>query len=56
MKAGLVEELVLVVEPVLFGQGLPLLKEDLDRELVLLDVKKLNESTVQLHYRLDSRR
>ena len=56
MKAGLVEELILVVEPVLFGQGLPLLKEDLDCELVLLDMKKLNESTVQLHYRLDSRR
>jgi dihydrofolate reductase len=50
MKAGLVDELMLVVEPVLFGKGLPLLKRDLDRNLKLLDVKKLNENTVQLHY------
>ena len=56
MKARLVEEPILVVESVLFGQGLPLLQEDLDCELVLLDMKKLNESTIQLHYRLDSRR
>jgi dihydrofolate reductase len=53
MKAGLVNELILVVEPVLFGEGLPLLK-DIDREyrLSLQDVKKLNDHTVQLHYRL----
>jgi len=50
MKAGLVDELILVIEPVLFGKGLPLLTEDLDRHLVLMDVKQLNENTVQLHY------
>ena len=50
MKAGLVDELILVVEPVLFGKGLPLLTEDLDRRLELLDVKKVNQNTVQLHY------
>lgn len=55
MKAGLVNELILVVEPVLFGAGLPLLK-DIDHEysLSLYDVKKLNDHTVQLHYRLTS--
>jgi dihydrofolate reductase len=52
MKAGLIDELVLVVEPVVFGKGLPLLREDVDRRLALLDVKKLNDSTVQLHYSL----
>jgi dihydrofolate reductase len=53
MKAGLVNELILVVEPVLFGAGLPLLK-DVDNEyrMLLHDVKKLNDHTVQLHYRL----
>jgi dihydrofolate reductase len=50
MKAGLVDELVLVVEPVLFGGGLPLLRQDLERRLVLLEVKKVNQNTVQLHY------
>jgi dihydrofolate reductase len=52
MKAGLVDELILVVEPVLFGKGLPLLTENLDRRLELLDVTRLNESTVQLRYSL----
>jgi len=53
MKAGLVNEIILVVEPVLFGEGLPLLK-DVDHEygLSLIDVTKLNDHTVQLHYRL----
>lgn len=50
MRAGTVDELILVVEPVLFGEGLPLLREDLERRLTLVDVKKLNENTVQLHY------
>jgi len=54
MKAGLVDELILVVEPVLFGKGLPLLNQDLDRRLVLLDVKKVNQNTVQLHYACSS--
>ena len=53
MKAGLVNELILVVEPVLFGAGLPILK-DVDHEysMSLYDVKKLNDHTVQLHYQL----
>jgi dihydrofolate reductase len=53
MKAGLVSELILVVEPVLFGAGLPLLK-DVDREyrMSLYEMKKLNDHTVQLHYHL----
>lgn len=53
MKARLVNELILVVEPVLFGAGLPLLKDVKDEySLSLYDVKKLNDHTVQLHYRL----
>lgn len=53
MKAGLVNEIILVVEPVLFGKGLPLLR-DVEQEypLLLSDVKQLNENTVQLHYRI----
>lgn len=50
MDAGLVDELILVVEPVLFGRGRPLLSRDLDRRLALLDVKQVNQNTVQLHY------
>ncbi|WP_173003023.1 dihydrofolate reductase family protein [Chitinophaga sp. SYP-B3965] len=53
VKAGLVNELILVIEPVLFGKGLPLIDElDLEYKLLLSDVKKLNNNTVQLHYKI----
>jgi dihydrofolate reductase len=51
MKAGLVNEIILVVEPVLFGSGLSLLKDvEAEYALSLLEVKKLNDHTVQLRY------
>lgn len=50
-KAGLVNEIILVIEPVLFSSGLPLLKDlEAEYKLSLLDVSKLNDNTVQLHY------
>ncbi len=53
VNSGLVDELYLVVEPVLFGAGLPLLRDvDADYKAALLDVRKLNTHTVQLRYRL----
>jgi len=52
-KAGLVDELYLVVEPVLFGGGLPLLRDvDADFKMTLVDVHTLSAHTVQLHYRM----
>jgi dihydrofolate reductase len=51
VKAGLVNEIILVVEPVLFGKGLPLVNDvELERQLALLDVKKINDNTIQVHY------
>ncbi len=56
VKAGLVSDVYFVMEPVLFGTGLPFLKEiDLDFKLKLFEVTKLNESTVQLHYEIQKR-
>ena len=53
VNAGLVSDIYFVMEPVLFGTGLSLLKEiGLDFKLKLLEVTKLNESTVQLHYEI----
>jgi dihydrofolate reductase len=53
MQSGLVTELSLVVEPVLFGGGLPLVRDvDADYQMTLLDMQKLNANTVQLRYRL----
>lgn len=53
LKAGLVNELRLVIEPVVFGGGLPLLKDvNLDFQLQLSSVKHLNPNTVELRYLL----
>jgi dihydrofolate reductase len=53
LKAGLVNELRLVIEPVMFDAGLPLLRDvNLDFRLQLSAVKQLNANTVELHYTL----
>lgn len=57
VKAGLVNEIILVVEPVLFGSGLPFVEDlELEYQLALLDVKKLNSNTIQLHYEVKDKR
>ena len=56
VNAGLVNDIYLVIEPVLFGTGLALLKGvEMDVELKLLEVIKLNDSTIQLHYELKNK-
>ena len=51
INAGVVSDIYFVVEPVLFGSGLPLLENvKLELKLNLLDVSKLNENTIQIHY------
>jgi dihydrofolate reductase len=50
MDAGVVDELYLTIEPLLFGTGVPLFSSELDCKLSLLDLEKLNEHSVLLHY------
>lgn len=54
MDAGSVDEIVMVVEPVLFGgEPLPLLRGVArDHKLELVESAKLNRDTLRLHYRL----
>jgi dihydrofolate reductase len=53
IKAGLVDDIYFVMEPVLFGGGLPLLKDvETEHKLELVGVKKLNHNTVHLHYKV----
>lgn len=53
INAGLVDEIYFIVEPVLFDAGLPLLKDTTgELKLSLLQVSKLNDDTVQLHYQV----
>jgi dihydrofolate reductase len=53
INARLVDEIYLVVEPVLFDYGLPLIKNVIGEfKLSLSEVLKLNDNTVRLHYRI----
>jgi dihydrofolate reductase len=50
LQAGAVDELYLTVEPILFGQGVPLYDRALDIRLKLADVSKLNDDVLLVHY------
>ncbi len=50
MEAGLVDELYLTVEPLLFGKGVPLFSGELDAKLTLLDTEQINDNSILLHY------
>ncbi len=51
MKEGLIDEIYLDVEPLVFGKGIKLFADDdFEYRLKLLDINKLNKNTVQLHY------
>lgn len=53
MKEGLIDEIYLDVEPLVFGKGIQLFSpEDFEYELELIEINKLNQHTVQLHYQV----
>jgi dihydrofolate reductase len=52
LKSGVVDTLYLSVEPVLFGQGVPLLSEQLNIDLQLKESRRLSEETLLLEYRV----
>lgn len=53
MKEGLIDEIYLDVEPLVFGKGIQVFApEEFEYELELLEINKLNENTVQLHFKV----
>lgn len=52
MKQGLVDELYLTVEPIVFGEGLKLFNQDVNQKLVLVEVVDLSDQTKVLHYKV----
>jgi len=51
MKARLVDEMYLDIEPALLGKGIKLFADsDFEKKLRLINVKKLSKNEVQLHY------
>ncbi len=53
MKAGLIDEIYLDVEPIVFGKGIKLFADaDFEVNLEFIEANKLNKNTVQLHYKV----
>jgi dihydrofolate reductase len=52
LKAGLVDEILITIEPVIFGQGLTMLKENFDLKLELIETKSIGDSSVQVRYKV----
>jgi len=53
IKEGLIDEMYLDVEPIIFGEGIPLFAPaDFEYKLKPLGTKKLSEQTLQLHYKV----
>ncbi len=50
LDSGLVDEIYLTVEPVLFGDGVPLLSGFVPTHLKLLDNRQIADNTTLLHY------
>lgn len=54
IKSGLVTDIYLTVEPVLFGSGIKLFSEELSIKLSLEDKRNLNNNTLLVHYAVGS--
>lgn len=53
LEAGLIDEIVVTVEPLIFGRGIDMMQAfDQDIELQLLECRKLNEQSVLLRYKV----
>lgn len=52
-KAGLIDEVILNIEPVIEGKGIPLYKqEDFELKLELIEMKKSKGKTIQVRYQV----
>ncbi|MFC1686306.1 dihydrofolate reductase family protein [Nanoarchaeota archaeon] len=53
IKANLIDEIILNIEPTLLGKGIHVFhEENFEKKLSLLKTKKISQNIVQLHYRI----
>jgi dihydrofolate reductase len=53
LKANMIDEVYLDVEPMVFGEGIPTFTpNDVNLKLEFVDSKMLNKNTIQLHYKV----
>jgi dihydrofolate reductase len=50
MQAGLVDEMYLTIEPVVFGEGVRLFNQSLETKIQLKETISLSDQTVVMHY------
>jgi dihydrofolate reductase len=51
-NSGLIDEMVITVCPMIFGQGLSLFSSEMNMNLTLLEVKRIGEQSVWMHYKV----
>ena len=52
LERKLISEIILTIEPKIFGSGLSLFSRDLDADLELLEHKNINSNTLMLKYKV----
>ncbi|MCK5212070.1 dihydrofolate reductase [Candidatus Parcubacteria bacterium] len=52
LEKNLIDEIILTIEPLIFGKGLGVFSKDLDAKLELLETRKLNANSIMLHYKV----
>lgn len=52
LERKLIDEIAITVEPKIFGDGISLFKGDFDVNLKLIDVKKINDDSIVLRYKV----
>lgn len=52
MRAGLIDELVVTITPMIFGTGIALFESGMEVNLALKSFKRIDEARVCLHYRV----
>ena len=51
VEENLVDDIFIDIEPIIFGQGIPLFRDkDFERNLKLVGQKKISDNEIQLHY------
>jgi dihydrofolate reductase len=53
LKKKLITELIITIEPIIFGQGLSLFSHKTEINLKLIENKKINDSTLILRYKIN---
>lgn len=52
LKKGLIDEIIVTVEPKIFGAGLSLFSEEVGVNLKLIETEKINEDSIVLKYKV----